>query len=66
MIATIISVPKGNPRSGQLLIRLSPELLTQLRELAEREKRSATAQVEWIVQRYLESLEEPKGERRGE
>lgn len=60
MNATIMGVPKGNPRSGQLLIRLSPELLARLRALAEREKRSATAQVEWIVQRYLD--EHPRSE----
>ena len=64
MRATIVRVPKGSPRSGQLLIRLSPELLARLRDLAERERRSATAQVEWIVQRYLEELPEPTAERR--
>jgi hypothetical protein len=50
---TIPAVPKGDPKSGQFLLKLSPEMLEAIKDLAARERRSATGQIEWILERWL-------------
>lgn len=51
--AIIAPVPKGDPKSGQLLIRLPPELLEEIKRLAAEETRSATGQVVQLVREAL-------------
>jgi hypothetical protein len=46
-------VPKGDPKSGQLLIRLPPEVLERIKRLAEEETRSATGQVVQLIREAL-------------
>lgn len=46
-------VPKGDPQSGQLLIRLPPEELEEVKRLAAAETRSATGQALQLIREAL-------------
>jgi hypothetical protein len=52
-VAILAPVPKGRPESGQFLLRLPPEMLAKIKELADNETRSATQQ---IIQLLREAL----------
>lgn len=59
MAVTIPHVPKGDPKSGQFLLKLTPEMLARIKEMAARERRSATGQIEWILEQWLDEHAPP-------
>lgn len=54
-------VPKGDPKTGQFLLKLPPEMLDDVKRLASEETRSATGQIVQLLKEALAARKEKKG-----